>query len=143
MMHWSTSYVGLPWAETGDTPDGVSCWGLCVLVYREVLGIALPSYAGLCACPAERRQIAAAFARETGGGFLFPVSLADAREFDLAAFRVGDLDAHVGLVCTPTQALHITQGHDSAVLDIREPRWASRFSGLYRHAEMMDRSRAA
>ncbi|WP_053221075.1 NlpC/P60 family protein [Methylobacterium indicum] len=143
MMHWSTPYVGLPWAETGDTPDGVSCWGLCVLVYREVLDLTLPSYAGLCACPAERRQIASTIGGEAAGALWRPVPLTTAREFDVAVFRVGELDAHVGLICTPTQALHITQGHDSAVLDLRAPRWASRFSGLYRHAEIMDRTRAA
>ncbi len=142
MMHWSTPYVGLPWAETGDTPDGVSCWGLCVSSTARCWG----SPAVLCGlerlpgrAPADRGDD-----RRRGHGALWrPVPLTAAREFDVAVFRVGELDAHVGLICTPTQALHITQGHDSAVLDIREPRWASRFSGLYRHAEMMDRSRAA
>ncbi|WP_162596339.1 NlpC/P60 family protein [Methylobacterium sp. 17Sr1-1] len=140
MTHWSEPYVGLPWAETGDAPDGVSCWGLCVLVYREVLGIALPTYAGLCACPAERRQIAAAIGGEASGALWVPVPITAAREFDVAVFRVGELDAHVGLVCAQDRMLHITQGHDSAVLDMRAARWASRFAGLYRHAEMMDRT---
>lgn len=139
-MHWSAPYVGLPWAETGDAPDGVSCWGLCVLVYREVLGIDLPTYAGLCACPAERRQIAAAIGGEASGALWVPVTTA--HEFDVVVFRVGELDAHVGLVCAPGRMLHITQGHDSAVLDTRTPRWASRFSGLYRHVEMMSRAGA-
>ena len=37
-------FVGIPWLDGGRTRDGVDCWGLFWLVYKEVFGIELPSY---------------------------------------------------------------------------------------------------
>jgi cell wall-associated NlpC family hydrolase len=45
VTHWSRDYVGLPWKFAGRSSEGVDCWGLLWLVYREVLGIPIASYA--------------------------------------------------------------------------------------------------
>lgn len=130
---WSQPYVGLPWKERGASRDGVSCWGLVVLVYAEVLGIALPDYAADRVSPAERERIAEAFAE---GRRLLPwrgVPEPEARAFDLLLFRRGGLDAHVGLVVVPGRMLHATSGADSAVVDYRTGRWSPRLAGVYRH----------
>jgi cell wall-associated NlpC family hydrolase len=45
--HWTTRYVGLPYRAGGRERDGLDCWGLIRLIYREQLGIDLPEIPGI------------------------------------------------------------------------------------------------
>jgi cell wall-associated NlpC family hydrolase len=38
------AYVGVPFRWDGRDRRGVDCWGLAVLFYRDVLGVALPDW---------------------------------------------------------------------------------------------------
>ena len=40
-------YIGLPYQENGRTVDGVDCWGLARLFYKQELSIDLPDYSDL------------------------------------------------------------------------------------------------
>jgi probable lipoprotein NlpC len=142
-MHWSTPYIGLPWRERGLARDGVACWGLCRLVYAEVLGIEVPDYAAEVTSLEERADVAAVFAGGTMQGPWVSVPEREARPFDIAVFRRAGLDAHVGIVVEPGRMLHITAGQDSAIVDYGTGRWAPRLSGVYRHRERMEAAHAA
>lgn len=141
--HWSASYVGLPWQERGLTRDGIACWGLCRLVYAEVLGLTVPDYAAEVTSLQERAEVAAVFVEGTMGGPWHQVPERAARAFDIVVFRRAGLDAHVGLVTAPGRMLHITAGEDSAIVDYTAGRWAPRLSGVYRHETMIGAARAA
>lgn len=43
-MQWAQSYIGKPWTKGGRGPDSFDCWGLVYHIYRQQLGIQLPSY---------------------------------------------------------------------------------------------------
>ena len=43
---WVRQYVGLEWRADGRTRRGIDCWGICWLVFREMLGLEVPSYEG-------------------------------------------------------------------------------------------------
>jgi len=40
-------YVNLPYKNLGRDFDGVDCYGLCVLIYKDYLNIDIPDYANL------------------------------------------------------------------------------------------------
>ena len=42
--NWIKNYIGLPYRDKGRDERGYDCWGLVILVHREIFGIKLPSY---------------------------------------------------------------------------------------------------
>ena len=53
-------YVGIPYADKGretGNGDALDCWGLLVKVYREQLGIELPSYSDRYVTAADREAL--------------------------------------------------------------------------------------
>jgi len=46
MNHWACKYIGLPYRVGGRDFDGVDCWGLLYLVYRDEFNIHLPLMPG-------------------------------------------------------------------------------------------------
>jgi cell wall-associated NlpC family hydrolase len=130
-MHWSSNYVGLPWAEKGGTRAGLSCWGLARHVFIERFGVDLPSYDDLFASHAEIRDVDAVVAGATARAPWSRVKVP--REMDVAVFRRAGVDCHVGLMIGPSRMLHIVAGQDSAIVDVTSGRWAPRLNGFYRH----------
>lgn len=70
MRHPADAYIGIPFVAHGDTHEGVSCWGLVQLYYREQLGIELKSYDY---GPEDRREIALAVNEAVASGEWFIV----------------------------------------------------------------------
>lgn len=143
MTHWSAPYVGLPFREKGDSHDGVSCWGLAVLVFREVAGVTLPTFAGAFVSSAERGQIAALIADVAGAWPWQRVAPGSQRDLDIALFSRAGLVTHVGIVCGRDRMLHVTSSQDSAIVDISSGRWLPRLAGIYRHSGMLEVGRDA
>jgi probable lipoprotein NlpC len=129
-MSWSDRFVGIPFAPFGRDPSGCDCWGLIVLVYREVLGVTLPGYLGYGSVE-EHAEIAALIAGATASPLWQPVAGAP-DPFDVAVFRRGRLDSHTGLVLRPGLMLHM-EGEDCAkVARYDTGRWNLRLTGHFR-----------
>lgn len=130
-MSWSDRYIGLPWSDFGRTRAGCDCWGLAVVVYREELGISLPDYLGYGSVD-EHREIAALIAGAEASPLWQPVAGTPA-PFDVAVFRRGRWDSHLGLIVRPGLMLHM-EGEDCAKLaDYRSGCWSNRLRGVFRH----------
>lgn len=133
-LDWSAAYVGIRYAPVGRDRSGCDCWGLVRLVYRDQAGIALPSYAGGYTDPEELAQVDALIGRARADGPWRPVDRP--RPKDVALFRRGRLDSHLGIVVAPGRMLHM-EGEDCAkITDYRTGRWAARLVGHYRHEAM-------
>ena len=138
-MTWSNAYLGLPWARSGSSREGCTCWGLVRLVYAERCGIDLPDYAGMLADIANAEAVGAIFDSEKRIFPWRPVDLGSIRPFDLLVFRRAGQDRHVGIATgVPSHMLHITSSEDSRLADFGKPPWASRLSGAYRHHAIAD-----
>lgn len=133
-MHWSAALVGLPWKDKGRGRDGVDCWGLTRLAFAT-RGIALPGYDGFYQDVRERDEVAALLRLSSDWPWT-PVVPGAEDDLDIAIFRRGRLESHIGTVTERGAMLHIVEGSESCVERYDNGRWARRLVGFYRHAEM-------
>jgi cell wall-associated NlpC family hydrolase len=133
-LHWSSRFIGIPFARYGRSRAGLDCWGLVALVYAEVPGIVVPSYDEVPADPAERAEMARLVADIAS---TWPwQAVGEPRELDVAVYRMGALYRHVGVVLDGGVMLHVAQGGTSSIVSLRETRWRHRLIGYCRHAEL-------
>lgn len=107
---------------------------MVVLAFREVHGIEIAGFEQAYASVAERTEIAALIA---GNAERWPWQLVTApRAFDVALFRRGRLQTHVGIVVDANRMLHIDQKCEAVVETFTSGRWRHRLLGFYRHAAL-------
>lgn len=130
---WAAGYVGLPYRVGGRERDGLDCWGLVRLVWREEFGLAVPEHAGVeWGCEAATASVSAYIAQEAAGAGYWPVAAGQEREGDAILLRVRGLPLHVGVVLTPGIMLHVAEGADAVVEGYHSMAWSRRVLGFYR-----------
>lgn len=137
VTHWSRDYVGLPWKFAGRSRDGVDCWGLLWLVYRDVLRLPIASYAQETTDAPEREQIATLMAGELVKSPWTDIPFGQEQTFDMSVFKRAGIDSHVGVVIAPGRMLHITHGSESRVERFDQGRWRSKLIALHRHVDIL------
>ncbi len=134
-MHWSAQFIGTLYEEFGRERSGCDCWGLVYVVFRDQLGISLPTYSGQYASAEERGEISALISdaavsavwRRIESGF---------QDFDIAVFRRGRMDAHVGIVIAPNLMLHMANEDCAKIERFDQAAWKNRLTGIYRHFKL-------
>lgn len=138
-MSWSDAFIGLPYVALGRSRDeGVDCWGLAKVIYQEELQISLPDYLGYASID-EHEELAAVIAGATISPLWIPVS-GNAVAFDIAVFRRGRLDTHVGIVVRHGLMIHIARDDCAKIESYRSGAWSHRLTGIYRHVEIVSRA---
>jgi probable lipoprotein NlpC len=137
VKHWSSHYIGLPWLDLGRDRAGVDCWGLPRLIYAQEKGIDLPSYTGAWTSANERAEIAAIVAADSKQWPWTSVAQNSEREFDLALFRRGGDECHIGTIVERGRMLHVVEGSESSVEPYDRGRWKIKLIGIYRHAALL------
>lgn len=134
---WVAKYVGIPYIVEGRDPEddgGVDCWGLLVLIWREVYGADLPAYDGPHWKPgADRDAIVAAIAREVER--YQPVPAGEEAAGDGIILRMAGDPLHIGLVVAPGWMIHTHETAGSCIENYRSMQWGRRVLGFrrYRH----------
>ena len=123
-------YVGVPYRDLGRDHDGCDCYGLVVLVFAELRGVALPSFTGSYRSAADVRATAALIAGERDPWD--EIAAGDEDAFDAVLLREGREVSHIGLVTSPGQMLHVARGHAARIERYRHGRLAHRIVGFYR-----------
>jgi cell wall-associated NlpC family hydrolase len=134
---WVNRYVGLPYAPKGRDRAGCDCWGLAMIIYHEELHIRLPAYRDYTS-DVEQAEIAALVAGATTSPLWLPVEAA-ASPFDIAIFRRGRMDTHVGVIIQDGTMIHLAGEDCSKIENYTMGSWSHRLTGIYRHAEMASR----
>lgn len=137
-LHRWPDLVGLPHVELGRDRSGVDCWGLIRLGFDELAGIELPSYAGFYVSTSERAEIAALIEDAEASPDWSMVEPDALQPLDVAVFRRGRLESHLGLVVDParTLMLHAASGHGSRAESFATGYWMPRLTGFWRHREL-------
>lgn len=130
-MNWANQYVGLPFADQGRDRNGLDCWGLVRLAYREQLDIHLLSYVDDYVGADERAEVAGLICQEAAAGPWMKV--AKPHPMDVLLFRRGRYDSHVGIKVARSRMLHMAQGEQARIEDYTSAKWGKRFVGGYRH----------
>jgi len=131
---WAARYVGIPFQDGGRSLAGCDCYGLCVLVLREVFGLELPSYAGHYASSQEMDQVATLIAGRIPADGWRRVLDDQARPGDGIVLRVMNRPWHVGVMVTATEFLHVSEVQSTSTIErVDGPRWKRRVVGFYRH----------
>lgn len=124
-------FVGLNYVDWGRSPDGVDCYGLLYLVYKNMLGIEIPPLDGKHIDPADRKAIAALVNDELDPWEEIEQGLE--KPFDAVLVRIGRDVMHVGMVASPGKMLHIENGSLSQIEPYRTGKFKHRVAGFYRY----------
>jgi cell wall-associated NlpC family hydrolase len=138
MNQWSNNYVGTPYDEHGRLRTGCDCYGLICVVYQEELNITLPDYLGYSSVE-EHAEIAALISDGKSSPVWVPAD-GSAVAFDVAVFRRGRLDTHVGLIVKHGIMLHMADEDCAKHADYRTGAWAHRLTGIFRHVDLISRA---
>lgn len=124
MIDWA----GRPWQR----PHG--CWRLLCAFYAAEFGILLPTYDEHVPGD-DGPALAALIANELGAWCEVPRG-AECYG-DGVLLRIAGAPSHIGVVMGQGRMLHVLMdGHESCIESYRDPKWARRVEGFYRHRDL-------
>lgn len=112
--YWFQKYKLCDFVDGGRSPDGVDCWGLIWLMYKQELGITLPSYDQISA--EDLRLVSGAISRDSVEWPWVEVLQRNMEPFDVVVLRglgksqgrYGWYDGHIGIITKPPFIMHIS-----------------------------------
>lgn len=131
MTHWTARYVGRPFSEDGLGPRAYHCWGLVRAVYRDCLGIDLPTYGEISA-----RDLSRA-ARAIGAGQdvepWHDVDTPQAYDVCVMALPRRRWPGHVGVMVDSRTVMHVEAATHVCVVPVDHFSIRHRVMGYRRH----------
>lgn len=132
---WAAKYVGIPFLDRGRMREGLDCWGLLALVYRERFGIEIPPFDDRYRNSLDLREIARLIGHERegpAGAQWRRVAAKEARAGDgILLLRAGRA-CHVGIWIAPGLMLHCEDRTDTVIERFDGPQWGRCLEGIYR-----------
>lgn len=122
-------YIGLPFKGGGRTKEGLDCWGLTRLYYKQELDIELPSFVQDYHID-DNIRIQELIAQYREGWEKVEVPSVG----DIVVFNILGETVHLGVMLDSTQFLHIRENSDSVVENINSTKWNRRVEGYYRYS---------
>ena len=123
-------YAVIPFLDGGRDFDGCDCWGLVRLIYKNELGIVLPTYGEISALDVAR------VAREMDFGKSLWREVERPKRFDLALLRNlarGGLYSHIGIYVDDKRIMHTTAAMGVTVH--KEKDLEGMIGGVYEYAK--------
>lgn len=125
-------FLDAPFVKGGRDFDGMDCWGLVYLYYKEI-GVDIPSYDYYAIGQNTRDTIRKIYSEKDKHW-----SRVDKPQLhDVVFCRHGQLGSHVGVYIGEGQMLHIEIGHEACIETITGLKWEHKILGFYRLSALM------
>jgi cell wall-associated NlpC family hydrolase len=128
----------VPFLDGGRDWSGVDCWGLIYLVYKEKLGILLPTYGWISAGELLKVYEQIDQDKEAGSWSLVP----NGGEMKYVVVMTGTMrtdgrlrmaPVHVGMVIEKGRLIHIEENSGMVCMPFTNPMLKNRIKGIYRY----------
>jgi len=127
-----SEYIGIPFKSQGRDRRGIDCWGLLRLVYKERLGINLPSYTDEYKHAFDKESVSKtveAHEREW-------VRVQDEKPFDVVLLRIKGLPIHLGIIIEKGIMIHAINRKIATCKERYDSlMWRNRILGFYRYGK--------
>ena len=126
-----TEYIDIPFLDNGKDRNGLDCWRLVVMFYREKLGIDLPDFSGIYVdgTLASLKKVTRII-RENKKKWQ---QVKKPQPYDVILIRTGSMVYHAGIVVGRRTMLHIMEGVNSTVEEFTGLMWKDKVEGFYRY----------
>jgi cell wall-associated NlpC family hydrolase len=129
----SDDYIRIPFKELGRSRDGVDCWGLVCLIYKEQINIELPH---LLEYSDTKDRVGVTSTFEAESRKWSERRIGEEKPYDVAAFNIMGQPMHVGLVVKPGLMIHAERGCGVYLTNYRrESQWSKRLKGFFSHVD--------
>lgn len=127
---WQNKYIGIPFLDKGRDTNGIDCWGLVRLVYKQEYNIDLPSFSTEYeADDTERMRDLFAQYKEGWEQIDAPT------EGCIVLFNIFGVESHMGIAVSSTHFLHARDKYTSAIESFDSVAWRNRITGFYKYSE--------
>jgi len=128
---WWNEYIGLKFKEKGRDANGVDCWGLVCLIYKEKLGISLPDYTDYYTSTNDKKKLTELMKTEREEEPRW-VEQKTPQEFDVLLLKMDGMPFHVGIYTHDGQFIHCEKGADTNHAKMKSFRWRNSVAGVFR-----------
>ena len=123
-------YIGLPYAANGRDEQGIDCWGLVRLFYKQEYNIDLPSYTEEYSGAYDERILSIMDEYKPNWSQIDTPQVGS-----VIVFNILGEPFHVGVYIGEDKFIHARDGMDSVVESVNSPRWAKRIEGYYSYSQ--------
>lgn len=122
----------LPYIEGGRTKQGADCWGLVVLLYKELFNITLTEY-GDITLPSikECHQTSKRLQQELVNQKMF-YEVSSPEFGDVILLNVLGEPLHIGFCLDSKTMIHTGRKHGVVIENFTEMKWERKIAGFYR-----------
>ena len=127
--------IEIPFKEKGRSWDGVDCWGLVVLAFKEVKGIKLPLHVDGYSSTRRLRELNSLIDERKSESW---VSISDPKPMDCVLINNLGIASHVGLIIDEKRNfIHVESKRMTSVTNVNNPLYKgpgySHIEGFYRY----------
>ena len=127
-------YVGIPYKLHGRDIDGLDCWGLARLIYKDQKDIDLPSLSEEYFASDDVTHNQEVIARHKEGWAL----VNDYTVGDVALFRINGSQSHVGVIIDENRFIHAREGNNVTIEKLDSIQWRRRLVGVYKYTSKVE-----